>query len=173
MKKASVSQPSLSGKRRRVAASKIAHTHGATTSPPRVSTFATSGRYNFYFYFSEVRYWILNFLATTKGEFPVKNTEEDGYFGTAPAKSFPPNGYGLYNMVGNVWEWTTSPFYSVNNKLDKNHPQPPSPILVTRGGSYLCHDVRAIALLIIIKKKIFFPTIVVLLPLPRRRSRPQ
>ena len=40
-----------------------------------------------------------------QGTFPEKNTMEDGYVGTAPVNSFKPNGYGLYNMAGNVWEW--------------------------------------------------------------------
>jgi sulfatase modifying factor 1 len=40
-----------------------------------------------------------------QGEFPRRNTLDDGYLTTAPAKSLPPNGYGLYQTVGNVWEW--------------------------------------------------------------------
>ncbi|HEX7235918.1 MAG TPA: formylglycine-generating enzyme family protein, partial [Gammaproteobacteria bacterium] len=44
---------------------------------------------------------------TWQGEFPWQNTNEDGYEWTAPVGSFPPNGYGLYEMAGNVWEWTT------------------------------------------------------------------
>ena len=45
-----------------------------------------------------------------QGPFPQTNTAADGFHATAPARSYAPNGYGLYNMVGNVWEWTAEPF---------------------------------------------------------------
>ncbi|MFC7344341.1 formylglycine-generating enzyme family protein [Saccharopolyspora griseoalba] len=63
-----------------------------------------------------------------QGQFPVRNTEADGYAGTAPVDAFEPNGFGLYNVSGNVWEWCADPF------AEGVEPR------AMRGGSYLCHD---------------------------------
>ena len=63
-----------------------------------------------------------------QGEFPYRDTGADGYRGTAPARSFRPNGYGLYNVSGNVWEWCADWFHTG-----------PETARVVRGGSYLCH----------------------------------
>lgn len=78
-----------------------------------------------------------------QGTFPNKNKGADGYLGTAPAKSFPPNGYGLYNVSGNVWEWC-SDWFSSTFYVDGTCDNPNGPSIgkakVTRGGSYLCHN---------------------------------
>ena len=78
-----------------------------------------------------------------QGAFPTDDTAEDGFAGTAPAKSFEPNGYGLYNVAGNVWEWCSdwfSPAFHVDGPGE--NPKGPSSGTnrVIRGGSYLCHD---------------------------------
>ncbi|XP_013837365.2 sulfatase-modifying factor 1 isoform X1 [Sus scrofa] len=76
-----------------------------------------------------------------QGEFPVTNTGEDGFRGTAPVDAFPPNGYGLYNIVGNAWEWT-SDWWTIHHAAEEriNPKGPPSgKDRVKKGGSYMCH----------------------------------
>lgn len=77
-----------------------------------------------------------------QGDFPQTNTEEDGYLATAPAVSFPANGYGLYNVAGNVWEWCSDWFATnIHQRGGKDNPAGPQEgeSRVMRGGSYLCH----------------------------------
>nr|XP_033782320.1 formylglycine-generating enzyme isoform X2 [Geotrypetes seraphini] len=78
-----------------------------------------------------------------QGTFPSNDSGEDGYTGTAPVTSFPPNGYGMYNMVGNVWEWTED-WWTVHHSAEETH-NPKGPSLgedrVKKGGSYMCHKV--------------------------------
>lgn len=76
-----------------------------------------------------------------QGTFPVKNTMDDGHRGTAAVRSFAPNGYGLYEIVGNVWEWTAD-WWGVDHGADpRTDPTGPDDgtAKVMRGGSYLCH----------------------------------
>ena len=78
-----------------------------------------------------------------QGTFPSHNTLEDGYLGTAPVDAFEPNGYGLHNVSGNVWEWCSDWFHSGFHAHGprENPTGPPSgQAKVMRGGSYLCHD---------------------------------
>ncbi|WP_457061862.1 formylglycine-generating enzyme family protein [Kribbella sp. CWNU-51] len=78
-----------------------------------------------------------------QGQFPGVNTEDDGYLTTAPVRSFEPNGFGLWQTVGNVWEWCADWFGPRYYKFSPDaDPQGPSlgAARVMRGGSYLCHD---------------------------------
>jgi sulfatase modifying factor 1 len=77
-----------------------------------------------------------------QGDFPARNTTADGFYGTAPVASFPPNPYGLYNMTGNVWEWTADWFHPSFRGRDRRRDPagpPNGTSKVQKGGSYLCH----------------------------------
>ncbi|MFK7879485.1 formylglycine-generating enzyme family protein [Roseobacter sp.] len=75
-----------------------------------------------------------------QGVFPNQNTGRDGFTHTAPAHSFAPNAYGLYNMVGNIWEWTSEPFRVKSLKKRAAHKMlSMKGHKLLKGGSYLCH----------------------------------
>jgi formylglycine-generating enzyme required for sulfatase activity len=95
--------------------------------------------------------WMAN---TWQGRFPVRDEGNDGYAGVAPVAKFPPNHYGLYDVAGNVWEWTgdwyradayaaagDSVLHNPQGPATYNDPaEPGQPKRVQRGGSFLCSD---------------------------------
>lgn len=76
-----------------------------------------------------------------QGDFPHKNTAADGYIGTAPARCFAANQYGLYAMTGNIWEWTSDRLTNLHSPRSALNPKGPlnGSRYVAKGGSYLCH----------------------------------
>jgi formylglycine-generating enzyme required for sulfatase activity len=90
-----------------------------------------------------------------QGVFPSCDTAADGHAGTAPVKSYPPNGFGLYDMAGNVWEWCADWYrrdlYRIRSspgavvspsgpERSEDPANPYTPLRVQRGGSFLCND---------------------------------
>ncbi|RAV17120.1 formylglycine-generating enzyme family protein [Mycolicibacterium sp. GF69] len=82
---------------------------------------------------------------TWQGDFPYRNTGAQGWVGTSPIGAFPPNGFGLLDMIGNVWEWTTTRFSAhhrfgatAKSCCTPSGPADPTVNQVLKGGSHLC-----------------------------------
>ncbi|XP_035226744.1 formylglycine-generating enzyme-like [Stegodyphus dumicola] len=82
-----------------------------------------------------------HYMNIWQGTFPINNTKEDGYVGTAPVTSFPSTGFGLKNIVGNVWEWTNDWWTIHHSPEDQYNPTGPESgnDKVKKGGSFMCH----------------------------------
>ena len=117
---------------------------------------ASGGKEGTTYFWGDDRSQLAKSANSWEGEFPVKNTKVDGFERRAPVKSYIPNGYGLYDMAGNVWEWTND-WYNTNyykdlaaiGSISKNptgatiayNPQSPyAKEKIIKGGSFLCSD---------------------------------
>lgn len=83
-----------------------------------------------------------------QGKFPIENEALDGYVGTAPVRMYSPNGYGCYQMIGNVWEWCVNPAriplalfqHTQGNDVWRSYLTTDDREFAIRGGSFLCHE---------------------------------
>ncbi len=87
---------------------------------------------------------------TWQGSFPIQNSKEDGFYGVAPVGSFAPNKRGIFDMIGNVWEWTSNWYVRGHDKTEGKNPKGPESchgdtmytrgekVRVIKGGSFLC-----------------------------------
>jgi formylglycine-generating enzyme required for sulfatase activity len=116
---------------------------------------ARGGKRDKIYFWGDLSNALSNYVNSWEGEFPVTNTQADGFEKSAPVKSFPPNDFGLYEISGNVWEWTSDwyniNYYKICSKNDvtdnpsgaDNAYNPNNPYIeekVIRGGSFLCND---------------------------------
>lgn len=91
---------------------------------------AKGGSHSFYVWGEELNPGGAHKANTWQGAFPLKNSEADGFARRAPVGCFDKNGYGLYDMIGNVWEWTDTPYPGPSETLQ----------YVIKGGSFLCAE---------------------------------
>ena len=115
---------------------------------------ARGGKRDKIYFWGDLTDKLSSYVNSWEGEFPVDNTQADGFEKSAPVKTYPPNGYGLYEISGNVWEWTSDWFssqyyqYCKENSITNNPKgpkeafNPSNPYVderVIRGGSFLCN----------------------------------
>ena len=115
---------------------------------------ARGGKRDKIYFWGDLTDKLSSYVNSWEGEFPVDNTQADGFEKSAPVKTYPPNGYGLYEISGNVWEWTSDWFssqyyqYCKENSITNNPKgpkeafNPNNPYVderVIRGGSFLCN----------------------------------